>query len=100
MTETAAHPYRAYWITWAVLLVITLGMLMAEELHLPKWFLIGFLLMFMAVKAVMIAGTFMHLRHEQRNLAIMVAAGIVVTSLILYTYVSFESRHVLERTIR
>ena len=100
MSETAANPYRVYWITWAVLLVITLGMLMAERLHLPKWFLLGFLLLFMAVKAVMIAGTFMHLRHEQRNLAVMVAAGIVVTSLILYTYVSFESRHVLERTIR
>jgi cytochrome c oxidase subunit IV len=104
MTDTiedkAANPYKSYWITWAILLAITVGMLMAEELHLPKWFLLVFLLVFMAVKAVMIAGNFMHLRHEQRNLAVMVAAGIVVTSLILYTYVSFESRHVLERTIR
>jgi caa(3)-type oxidase subunit IV len=100
MSETAAKPYRSYWITWAILLAITVGMLMAEELHLPKWFLLVFLLTFMIVKAVMIAGNFMHLRHEQRNLAIMVASGIVVTSLILYTYVSFESRHVLERTIR
>jgi cytochrome c oxidase subunit IV len=100
MSETAERPYRVYWVTWAILLAITLGMLMAEELHLPKWFLLVFLLVFMAVKAVMIAGTFMHLRHEQRNLAVMVAAGIVITSLILYTYVSFESRHVLEHTIR
>ena len=104
MTDTiedkAASPYKPYWITWAILLAITVGMLMAEELHLPKWFLLVFLLVFMMVKAVMIAGNFMHLRHEQRNLAVMVAAGIVVTSLILYTYVSFESRHVLERTIR
>ena len=65
-----------------------------------KRYLLVFLLTFMMVKAVMIAGNFMHLRHEQRNLAIMVGAGIIVTSLILYTYVSFESRHVLERTIR
>ena len=104
MTDTIADkvvsPYRSYWWTWAILLAITEGMLMAEELHLPKWFLLVFLLFFMAVKAVMIAGNFMHLRHEQRNLAIMVGAGIVVTSLILYTYVSFESRHVLEHTIR
>jgi cytochrome c oxidase subunit IV len=99
-SEKAASPYRSYWITWAILLAITVGMLAAEELHLPKWFLLVFLLFFMAVKAVMIAGNFMHLRHEQRNLAIMVGAGIIVTSLILYTYVSFESRHVLERTIR
>jgi cytochrome c oxidase subunit IV len=67
---------------------------------LPHWFLVGFLLMFMAVKAVMIAGNFMHLRHEHRNLAVMVGAGIVVTSLILYTYVSYESKHVLELTAR
>ena len=104
MTDTpagkAASPYRGYWITWAILLAITVGMLMAEELHMPKWFLLVFLLTFMMVKAVMIAGNFMHLRHEQRNLAIMVGAGIIVTSLILYTYVSFESKHVLEHTIR
>jgi cytochrome c oxidase subunit IV len=104
MTDTiadkATNPYKAYWITWAILLAITVGMLVAEGLHMPKWFLLVFLLLFMMVKAVMIAGTFMHLRHEQRNLAVMVAAGIIVTSLILYTYVSFESRHVLEHTIR
>jgi caa(3)-type oxidase subunit IV len=104
MTDTiadkATSPYRTYWITWALLLAITVGMLMAEEFHLPRWFLLAFLLVFMAVKAVMIAGNFMHLRHERRNLAIMVAAGIVVTSLILFTYISFESRHVLESTVR
>ena len=100
MSGTTAKPYRVYWITWAVLLTITVGMLLAESMHMPKWFLLGFLLLFMAVKAVMIAGTFMHLRHEQRNLAIMVAAGIVLTSLILYSYISFESRHVLEHTVR
>jgi cytochrome c oxidase subunit IV len=104
MTDTiadkATSPYRSYWITWIILLAITVGMLMAEEFHLPKWFLLLFLLSFMAVKAVMIAGNFMHLRHEQRNLAVMVAAGIVVTSLILYTYVSFETGHILERTVR
>lgn len=100
MSDTAAHPYRPYWITWGMLLVITVGMLMAEELHLPHWFLLVFLLLFMAVKATMIAGTFMHLRHEKRTLAIMVASGVVITSLILYTYISFESRHVLEHTVR
>ncbi|HET8645881.1 MAG TPA: cytochrome C oxidase subunit IV family protein [Vicinamibacteria bacterium] len=100
MSETTANPYRAYWITWAILLAITVGMLVAEALHLPRWFLLVFLLLFMAVKAAMIGGTFMHLRHEKRNLTIMVAGGIVVTSLILYTYISFESRHVLEHTLR
>lgn len=100
MSDTAANPYRPYWITWAMLLVITLGMLLAEEFHLPRWFLLVFLLLFMAVKATMIAGTFMHLRHEKRNLAVMVAGGIVITSLVLYTYITFDSRHVLEHTVR
>ena len=100
MSDTSANPYRIYWITWAILLVITVGMLAAEKFHMPKWFLIGFLLTFMAVKAVMIAGNFMHLRMERRNLAVMVGAGIVVTSLILYTYVSQETARIMQLTPR
>jgi caa(3)-type oxidase subunit IV len=102
MTE-AAHgksPYRTYWITWAILLVITVGMLLAEALHLPRWFLVLFLLAFMMVKAVMIGGNFMHLRYEKRNLAVMVAGGILVTSLILYLFIVNESSHVLSHTVR
>jgi cytochrome c oxidase subunit IV len=97
---TGTSPYRIYWITWAILLAITVAMLMAEEMHMPRWFLLVFLLVFMMVKAVMIAGNFMHLRFEKRNLAFMVGAGILVTSLILYGFVSRESLHVLEQTIR
>jgi len=100
MTE-ATHgksPYRAYWISWAILLTITVGMLVAEALHLPRWFLVMFLLSFMMTKAVMIGANFMHLRYEKRNLAFMVAAGILVTSLILYAFVSQESAHVLSHT--
>lgn len=102
MTE-ATHgksPYRAYWISWAILLTITVSMLMAEALHLPRWFLVVFLLAFMMVKAVMIGANFMHLRYENRGLAFMVAAGILVTSLILYAFVSQESVHVLSHTVR
>jgi cytochrome c oxidase subunit IV len=100
MSENSAHPYRVYWVTWGILLVITVGMLAAEKFHMPKWFLITFLLTFMAVKAVMIAGTFMHLRFEKRNLAVMVGAGIVVTSLILYAYVSQETARIMHLTPR
>jgi caa(3)-type oxidase subunit IV len=93
-------PYRAYWISWAILLTITVSMLVAEALHLPRWFLVVFLLVFMMVKAVMIGANFMHLRYEHRSLAFMVAAGILVTSLILYVFVSQESVHVLSHTVR
>jgi caa(3)-type oxidase subunit IV len=102
MSEAASgkSPYRVYWITWAILLAITVGMLAAEEFRLPRGFLVAFLLAFMTVKAVMIGGNFMHLRFEKPSLAVMVASGIVVTSLILYAFISQESGHVLERTIR
>jgi cytochrome c oxidase subunit 4 len=93
-------PYRAYWISWAILLTITVGMLLAERLHMPRLVLVLFLLSFMMVKAVMIGANFMHLRYEKRNLGFMVAAGILVTSLILYMFISQESVHVLTHTSR
>jgi caa(3)-type oxidase subunit IV len=98
--HAAANPYRIYWVTWAILLVITVAMLAAEMFHMPRWFLVVFLLAFMAVKAVMIAGNFMHLRFERTNLAIMVASGIVVTTLILFFYITPESASVLAKTPR
>lgn len=96
----SAHPYRVYWVTWVILLLITVAMLAAESFHMPRWFLVVFLVVFMMVKAVMIGGNFMHLRYERRNLSFMVASGILVTSLILYGFITRESRHVLELTVR
>jgi cytochrome c oxidase subunit IV len=96
----SSNPYKIYWTTWFILLIITVAMLAAESLHMPRWFLVVFLLAFMAVKAVMIAGNFMHLRFEKSNLGIMVAAGIVVTSLILFLYITPESASVLAKTPR
>ena len=94
------HPYRVYWITWALLLVITLAMLAAEGFHLPRIFLVVFLVAFMMVKAVMIGGNFMHLRFEKSNLGIMVLCGIMLTSLILFAYIAPEAKSVLEKTVR
>jgi caa(3)-type oxidase subunit IV len=100
MSDAQAKPYRIYWITWVVLLFITAGMLAGEEFHMPRWLLIPFLLAFMMVKALMIGGNFMHLRYEKRNLAIMVFAGIMVTSLILFGYIAPESTNVLSKSLR
>ena len=72
-------------------------MLAAEKFHLPRLFLVLFLLVFMMVKATMIGGNFMHLRYEQRNLAVMVALGILVTSLILFSFITPESLSVKAR---
>jgi cytochrome c oxidase subunit IV len=99
MTEAAkAHgPYRIYWVTWGILLVITVAMLVAEKFHLPRIFLVLFLIVFMLVKATMIGGNFMHLRYEQRNLAFIVAAGLLVTSAILFAFITPESLSVKAR---
>ena len=98
--HNAAHPYRIYWITWVFLLMVTVAMLGAEAFHMPRWFLVPFLLAFMMLKAVMIGGNFMHLRFEKRNLAFMVFASIMVTTLILFFYIAPESQRVLDKTIR
>ena len=95
MSEPTGNPYRIYRVTWVILLIITMAMLAAEALHLPRLFLIVFLLAFMMVKAVMIGGNFMHLRYERPSLALMVAAGILVTSLILYSFISREAPHIV-----
>jgi caa(3)-type oxidase subunit IV len=101
MSEQAkGGAYRVYWITWGVLLVITVLMLEAEKFHMPRWFLVVFLVAFMMVKATMIGGNFMHLRYERRNLTLMVACGILVTSLILLAFITPESWSVLARSVR
>jgi cytochrome c oxidase subunit IV len=92
--ETTGNPYRIYRVTWVILLIITVAMLLAEKFHLPRIFLVLFLVAFMMVKATMIAGNFMHLRYERRNLAFMVAAGILLTSLTLFLFITPESHHV------
>ena len=97
MSETTGNPYRIYRVTWIILLIITVAMLAAEAFHLPRIFLILFLLAFMMVKATMIGGNFMHLRYEKRSLALMVAAGILVTSLILYSFISREFQYIAQR---
>ena len=93
-----ANPYRIYRVTWGILLVITVAMLAAESFHLPRVFLILFLVSFMMVKASMIGGNFMHLRFEKSNLSVMVGVGILLTSLILYLFTTPEAASVKAKT--
>jgi len=92
------HPYRIYWVSWSILLVITLAMLGAEVVGLPRWFAVPFLLVFMMVKAVMISGNFMHLRFENRRMWWMVGVGLMVTSLILFVFLVPETYNVAARS--
>lgn len=100
MSEGTESPYRIYFTTWVALLVITVLMLGAEALHLPRLFLVLFLVAFMFVKAAMIAGNFMHLKYEHRHLVLTVVVGILLTSAILLAYVTPESASVFHKTIR
>ena len=94
MSGATGNPYRIYRITWVILLIITVAMLASEALHLPRWFLVVFLVAFMMVKASMIGGNFMHLRYERPSLAVVVAGGILITSLILFSFITREAHHV------
>ncbi len=100
MSSSAENPYRVYFVTWIALLVITVLMLGAEALHLPRWFLVLFLVAFMFVKAAMITGNFMHLKHEHPHLMLIVVVGILLTSAILLAYITPESASVLQKTVR
>ena len=96
--KKGANPYKMYWVNWFILLVITLAMLGAEALHMSRWVLVPFLLLFMMVKATMISGSFMHLRFEHRRMWIMVFVGLLVTSVILFMGLTPETYNVLART--
>jgi cytochrome c oxidase subunit IV len=100
MSEPKPHPYRIYWATWFFLLIITATMLGADSINMARWVMVPFLVAFMMLKAIMIGGNFMHLRFEKRNLAFIVFAGIMVTSLILFTYIVPETANVYTRSAR
>ena len=100
MSEHAQHPYRIYWGTWVFLLIVTAVMLFADSINMARWVMVPFLCAFMMLKAIMIGGNFMHLRFEKRNLAFIVFAGIMVTSLILFTYIVPETHNIYTRSAR
>ena len=85
-------------MTWGILLVVTAAMLGAEALHMPRWFLILFLLLFMMVKATMIAGNFMHLRHEHWRLSAMVAGCVLFISVLLFAFLFLEAKSVRSKS--
>jgi cytochrome c oxidase subunit IV len=101
MSEPAAqNPYAIYFRTWWILLIITGAMLASEAFHMPRLLLVVYLLAFMLVKAAMIGGNFMHLRHERTNLVVLVAVGLLVTSLIFVLFTSPEAASIAQKSIR
>jgi cytochrome c oxidase subunit IV len=77
-------PYRTYWISWGLLLALTLVMLLVETFKLPALVTILVLVAAMLTKATVIGGWFMHLRYERLALVLSVVLGTVVTAVALY----------------
>jgi cytochrome c oxidase subunit IV len=96
-SKSSSHSgYRLYWVTWLVLLSITLVMLTVEYFPAPPWILIGVLLTAMLTKAATIAGNFMHLRYERKGLVLIVALSVAFTAMFLFGYLAADARHILE----
>lgn len=88
--------YRLYWVTWVILLVITMVMLAVEYLSAPRWILLIVLLGSMLLKAGTITGNFMHLRYERKGLVLIVALSLMLTGLFLFGYLAADAMHVGE----
>ena len=88
MTDATTSHARVYWITWGVLLAVTLVMLLADGASLPRTALLVVMLGAMAVKATLIAGNFMHLRQERAGLVLTVIVGLFVMALVLFALIA------------
>ena len=75
---------RTYWVTWGVLLVLTLLMLLLDQAPLPRLLFVVTMLAAMLVKATLIAGTFMHLGSERVALVLMIVVGLFINGAILF----------------
>ncbi|MBI1791652.1 MAG: cytochrome C oxidase subunit IV family protein [Acidobacteria bacterium] len=89
-------PYKTYWVTWFLLLIVTVGMLAAGSGSLTGRLLLGLLLAAMVVKIGLIGGNFMHLRSEKRSLILIVALGILLVGLALFAGIAPDALRVLK----
>lgn len=76
--------YRVYWITWFILLALTLFMVVIEGSPFPRVAAVFLLVVAMLTKAGLIGGWFMHLKFERPALVISVVAGTLLTAAFLF----------------
>jgi caa(3)-type oxidase subunit IV len=98
MSDTLASHARVYWITWGVLLVLTVIMLTADGAAIPRAGLLALMLGAMAVKATLIAGNFMHLRQERAGIVLTVVVGLFVMGLVLYVLIAPDAVRIHDMT--
>lgn len=88
-----SHPetsYKAYWVTWLILLAITGIMLVADASPFSRTVVIGILMAAMIVKAALIGGQFMHLCFEKPGLVLAVAGTVLFLAAFLFVLISFD----------
>jgi cytochrome c oxidase subunit IV len=83
--------YRGYWITWFVLLVVTIVLLFLDAAALPIAALLTVVLIGMAIKAGLIGWIFMHLKSENRVLVLTVVVGIIFTCASLWFLLAIDA---------
>jgi cytochrome c oxidase subunit IV len=81
-------------MTWGTLLIVTLIMLVLDGAAISRSVLVAILVAAMAVKAVLIAGNFMHLRHERSGLVLTVVLGLFAMGLILYGLIAPDAKRI------
>jgi caa(3)-type oxidase subunit IV len=95
MSADAAHPYRGYWILWAVLLTVTLLMIAIEGAGLPAALAVVMLLFGSTIKATLIIFYYMHLKFEHLGLILTVLVGLFVTAILMFVVPAYDGSQIL-----
>lgn len=95
MSEHPEIGLKTYWITWGMLLGLTLVMIVLDQMPMTRQLFILVILGAMLVKATLIAGTFMHLRGERAALVWMVLVGLFATGAVLYGLIVPDAYRIL-----
>ena len=96
MPQSLGSHARVYWITWSVLLALTVVMLAADGASISRTALVTLMLGAMTTKAVLIAGNFMHLRQERSGLVLTVIVGLFVMALVLFALIAPDAMRISE----
>jgi len=71
-----------------------------DSAQVSRSLLLTVLLGAMLVKATLIAGNFMHLRHEHRGLIATVVVGLFVMGLVLYVLIAPDASRIHDMVLR
>jgi caa(3)-type oxidase subunit IV len=87
---------RTYWMTWALLLVLTVLMLWADgaSRSIPRTAFVVAMLGAMLIKAALVGWNFMHLHAEHTGIVVTVVVGLFVTGTILFVLIAPDAARI------